>query len=312
MKSIPKILKISPYQLTFKQFLEQVRDESGLSQEDFLNYKIMLPILDLRTFNILKNYSNLSFVLEKRTEEELKDEAYSKELDRIDPNTVNMETELNEFCAKTNITQYYVNYLNEPIELVLYFPYNSNIQFSKFTLEMNNKTVISKVIEKEKAKEKFNDAIASGNVGAMASQDDKDQNIKVNIGNIPKNSIVKLTSEFIQFLKIKDMSYCYTVMKNFPKFSSNKINNTSILYKVIVNIILKTHSKITRLIHKGFTHKINPRFNNDYTQCNIMYFYFNKNKNINKELNFDKFKILFRTESMNKFNLLTQYDQKKK
>ena len=43
-----------------------------------------------------------------------------------------------------------------------------------------------------------------------------------------------------------------------------------------------------------------------------MYFYFNKNKNINKELNFDKFKILFRTESMNKFNLLTQYDQKKK
>ena len=197
-----KNLEINPFNLSFKQFLEVAREKSGLSQEEFLKNKIMLPITDLKTYNILKNYKNLSFVLEKRTNEELKEQTYLKELNKIDPNLVQVETELNEYYAKTNIIQYYVNKLDAPIELILKFPNNSKVQFSKFTLEMNNKTVISKVIEKEKAKEKYSDAIASGNVGALSSEEDNF--IKVNIGNIQSKNIAKLTSEFIQFINTEE------------------------------------------------------------------------------------------------------------
>ena len=298
-----KNLEINPFNLSFKQFLEVAREKSGLSQEEFLKNKIMLPITDLKTYNILKNSKNLSFILEKRTNEELKDQTYLKELNKIDPNLVQVETELNEYYAKTNIIQYYVNKLDVPIELILKFPNNSKVQFSKFTLEMNNKTVISKVIEKEKAKEKYSDAIASGNVGALSSE--KDNFIKVNIGNIPSKSIAKLTSEFIQFINTEDMSYCYTCMKNFPNFSDQKGK----FQKIQIKINIKTFSKITRLITKGFNQQINKKFNENYTQCLV--FYCSLNQNIKKELENEEFKILFRTESMNKFNLITQYDKNK-
>ena len=61
-----------------------------------------------------------------------------EELNKIDPNLVQIETELNEFHAKTNVIQYYANNLELPIELIIKFPNYAKIHFSKFTLEMNN------------------------------------------------------------------------------------------------------------------------------------------------------------------------------
>ena len=307
MSETSKNFYISPFQITFKEFLEKIKDEKGLSENELIKYKIMLPILDNETFKILKNYKNLPFVLEKRTNDELNDQTYFNELKKIDPNLVQIETELNEFYAKTNVIQYYANKFDHPINLTIKFPNNSKIQFSKFTLEMNNKKVISKVIEKTKAEEKYNDAIAGGNTGVFTSKDIKE--IKVNIGNIPSNSIVKLTSEFIQFLSIEDMSYCFTFMKNFPNFSSqNNVNNAK-LQKIKVKINIKTFSKITRLITKGFNNNLEKKFNENFTQCNL--YYYSANKDIKKQLENDEFKVLFRTESMNKFNLITQYDKNK-
>ena len=93
------------------------------------------------------------------------------------------------------MTQYYVNKSKKTIELVVKFPQNPKVQFSKFVLELNGKKVTSKILEKEKAKEKYTDAIASGNVGIISSIEDK--YIKVNIGNITPFGVVKLTTEFI-------------------------------------------------------------------------------------------------------------------
>ena len=302
MEEKSKKIKITPISLNFKEFLEKIRDDSGLSTEDFLKYKITLPINDFNTFNMLKNIPDLSLELEKRTVEELKDDTYLRELNKIDPKLITIKTELNEFYAKTNIIQYYKNYSNKPIELILKFPYNSSVQFSKFTLEMNNKKVVSKVLDKEKAEEKYNDAIASGKTGAISSI--KDKIIQVNIGNINAGELVKLTTEFIQFLYSEDMSYCYTTIKNFPYFS----NRGNTMFKVQTNIIIKTRSKITRIITKGFKQNLEKKFNNDYTQCELDYFTQNFT---NKEKCENEFKILFRTLSMNELNLITQYDPKK-
>ena len=48
-----------------EEFLENIRDNSGLTTEDFLKYKISVPINDLETFKKLKNFNNLSLELEK-------------------------------------------------------------------------------------------------------------------------------------------------------------------------------------------------------------------------------------------------------
>ena len=230
-------ISINTTKLSFKQFLENIIKESGLSKEEFYKHKIvfqindletynlvksnprisyfhsmeiktnedlqkskvMLPILDSSVFNIIRKNTNMTFILEKMKEKESECQNYKLTLDKIEENVVKIDVELNEFYAKTEVTQYYINHSNNPVELVLKFPYDSSVQFSKFTLDINGKKVNSKVIEKEKAKEKFNDALASGNTGAISSQ--KNNHIEVNIGNIFPKSIVKLTTEFIQFLK---------------------------------------------------------------------------------------------------------------
>ena len=304
MEEPPKKLEINTKNLNFKEFLENIRDNSGLTTEDFLKYKITIPINDLETFKKLKNIKNLSLELEKRTEEELKDDTYLKELNKIDLNLITINSELNEFYAKTNIIQYYKNYSNNPIELILKFPYSSSVQFSKFTLEMQNKKIISKVLDKEKAEEKYSDAIAKGNTGVISSI--KDKYIDVTIGNLAPGELIKLTTEFIQFLTSEDMSYCYTTMKNFPKLDNKTKENR--YFKINAKIKIKTKSRITRLITKGFKQDLTKKFNEDYTSCELDYYTTNFTQ---KEKNENQFQILFRTLSMNDLNLITQYDPKK-
>ena len=382
---------LNTVELSFKEFLETIQEQSGLTKDEFYMHKIVLIIPDLETYNLVKNnpiiyYSNpmeiktnedlqksqvmlpildssiyyitrknadFTYILVKRTDEELNNKNYEKTLEKIDENLVNINAELNEFYSKTEITQYYFNNYNNPVELILKLPDNPSIQFSKFTLDINGKKVISKVLDKEKAQEKYNDAIASGKTGAISSKEDK--YLVVNIGNIEPKSSVKLTTEFIQFLTSEDMSYCYSTITNFPiiDIKNNNENNNEKLRNIKVKINIKTHSKIIRLITEGLSSKKSQKFNEDYTQCLIEYSLSEKDrqykihqkklpqkiknkKKIKKKdsdsdwdsdssddsvveeekievenNNNDNFKILFRTEKMNDYNLITQYDPKK-
>ena len=65
------------------------------------------------------------------------------------------------------------------------------------------------------------------------------------------------------------MSFCFSVMTNYPTFSDSLSKETS--KNINGKINLKTHSKITRLVNKNFVIDKNfkQEFNNDYTECNI-------------------------------------------
>ena len=218
---------LNTVELSFKEFLETIQEQSGLTKDEFYMHKIVLIIPDLETYNLVKNnpiiyYSNpmeiktnedlqksqvmlpildssiyyitrknadFTYILVKRTDEELNNKNYEKTLEKIDENLVNINAELNEFYSKTEITQYYFNNYNNPVELILKLPDNPSIQFFKFTLDINGKKVISKVLDKEKAQEKYNDAIASWKTGAISSKEDK--YLVVNLGNIEPKSSVK-------------------------------------------------------------------------------------------------------------------------
>ena len=126
------------------------------------------------------------------------------------------------------------------------------------------------------------------------------------IGNIEPNSMIELTSEFIQFITSDDMSYCYSVMTNYPNFSDNI--SRDYLKNINGKISLKTHSKITRLVNQNFTIDKNFKreFNEDYTSCDIEFKISNESKNYNSTLN-----LIFRTEKMNEPLLISQYNPQK-
>ena len=81
---------------------------------------------------------------------------------------------------------------------------------------MGNQTVVSKIFEKEKAIEKYNDSISSGNLGFLTSYEDNENSYVVNIGNLFPKQQIKLNTFFIQMIGTRDMSYEFNIMEKYP------------------------------------------------------------------------------------------------
>ena len=96
--------------------------------------------------------------------------------------------------------------------------------FNYFTAKITNKIIKSKVIESNKAEEKYNDAIASGDTGIASSYDSSKKICSLKIGNLPKGEILNLKFSFLQFTKIKDSYYYLNLIKDFPLISDVKTN----------------------------------------------------------------------------------------
>ena len=243
-------------------------------------------------------------------------------------NVIYLRSKVNELFATTELTQYFTNELKDSIELTILFPIKEEIDLSKFVVSIDDKTVISKVMPKEKAEEKYNDSIASGNVGIYSSYQDNQNSYSVNIGNIKPNQKIKLNTVFIQMIGTQDMSYEFNIMEKYPSFHYKELNKKKSRNKIInANIEIETQSKITRLIapfmdeqaKKNSTYEV--QYNQDYKKAKIKYI---KNPDNISNINMDNpndfsgkenaptfyssFCILFRTENINKPILYYQYN----
>ena len=139
-------------------------------------------------------------------------------MEKKEDNTVFISCEVNEIFVSTEMTQYFTNELENPIELKILFIINKKLSISKFIVSMDEKNIISKVMSKEKAEEKYVDTIASGNVGFKSSYEDENKSYSVNIGNLAPKKQVKLQTNFIQMIDNKDLSYEFNIIENYPAF----------------------------------------------------------------------------------------------
>ena len=247
--------------------------------------------------------------------------------------TIYLSSKVNEIYATTELTQYFTNTLEEAIELTILFPIKDEISLSKFVVAIGDKIVLSKVMSKEKAEEKYNDVIASGNVGVISEYEEESKAYSVNIGNLKPKEKIKLNSIFLQMIGAQDMSYEFSIMEKYPSFyyKDSKSNNKPKDKIINAEFEIKTQSKITRLIapfmdkeaKKYSTYEI--KYSPDYKTAEIKYIK-NPNEepnNINnndddeddddddkddKPASYSSFCILFRTENMNKPLLCTQYN----
>ena len=230
--------------------------------------------------------------------------------------TVYLSSQINEIFATTEVTQYFTNKLENPIELKILFPILKKLTLSKFIVKMEDKKIVSKVLAKEKAEEKYNDIIAKGNVGFISNYSDDNKVYSVNIGNLPPKKSIELKSTFIQMLDSNDLSYEFIIMENYPDFNYKELENKNTENKKINAIFnIETQSKITRLI-APFLDKnskkdciYNIKYRQDYKKAEIEYKNNKIDFNINNNENDQKtFSILFRTENMIKPILYSQYN----
>ena len=72
-----------------------------------------------------------------------------EDLERED--TIYLKSHINEIYAYTELTQYFINHLENSIELIISFPIKEEISLNKFIIKIGEKIVSSKVMQKEKA-----------------------------------------------------------------------------------------------------------------------------------------------------------------
>ena len=212
-------------------------------------------------------------------------------------NCVKIEADFNEFYGITKVTQNYRNQTDKPIELNLTIPLRPEIQFNKFRVQLDDKIIVSRILDKEKAEEKYIDSIAQGNTGIISSYNEKKYVYHINLGNLNPGSNVIITTEFIQFLTSEDLSYCFSVMENYLSLSNN----------LTYTINIKAESKITRLISRKLKERcvdglLNITNNNDKTNYTL-------NFTLKPDYKYNEpIKILFRSENMNEKKLIKQYN----
>ena len=328
---------LSSVPTTYKAFLECLRDKAGITNEEFCKRTIWrgdFPILTKQDYikllktkgiegifqvDLIQNEDNedenlfgekdyKQFLEMTEPEEEIKILLTKEEpKEETKEESIYIKSEVNEFYAITQVTQYYKNNNKAPIELNIIYPLKKEINFRKFTVNVNGKKSISKIFPKEKAGEKYTDTMAEGNIGILSKYAEEEPNsYSISIGNVAPDTIVELTSEFIQFITSDDMSFCFSVMSNYPTFSDSVSNEYS--KNINGKICLKTHSKITRLVNKNFSidKDYKQEFNNEYNECNIDF----KIKKDSKEYN-SILSLLYRTEKMDEPFLLSQYNPTK-
>ena len=241
-----------------------------------------------------------------------------------------LTSKVNELFATTEVIQYFTNILKDSIELTILFPIKEEITLSKFVVSIDDKIVLSKVMPKEKAEEKYNDSVASGNVGFYSRYQEDQSSYSVNIGNLKPNQQVKLSTIFIQMIGTQDMSYEFNIMEKYPTFHYKELNEKNPRNKKIkADFEIKTQSKITRLIapfmdeeaKKNSTFEV--EYSPDYKTAKIKYIKNPDNETnkidiqtnlnlysgkINAPTFYSSFSIIYRTENINKPILYSQYN----
>ena len=226
--------------------------------------------------------------------------------------TINIVTDINELIVQTEVTQYFKNDKKSPIELQMTIPKLSNNNLTRFEMTLGNKKVISKLVENNKAKEKYTDAIATGNYGFFSYSSKEETTIC--LGNIPPNEEITLKSYYFGHIISKDYSYQASFPVIFPGFILGDPKNENVpenyeYKKQIVKgkIYINTFSKLTRLVVKGSKNfgKIEKKFGKNYKSAEIEIYKDNFSEKDIPGI------ILFRTEEINKDKLFIQSDPNK-
>ena len=139
-------------------------------------------------------------------------------------NKILFNAEINEIFAKTELIQEFQNPYEDSIELEIIFLINRYINLSKFEISMKEKKIVSKIMPKEKAEEKYSDAIAKGNTGIKGQYSEDMKCYCVNIGNINPKEKITLKTIYNQPITTYDMNFEYNIMNNYPYINLNTKN----------------------------------------------------------------------------------------
>lgn len=138
---------------------------------------------------------------------------------------VDVKSEIRGSFAVTNVELRYVNpHKDVPLECTYVFPVEKSTILAKFEAMIDNRVVVTKIMEKEKAQEKFDDAVACGHAAVMAMKDDT--TMSVSLGNLLPGQEAVLKQSIISQLEVVGGSFAYNLPSAFyPDYRRHGVRN---------------------------------------------------------------------------------------
>ena len=223
-----------------------------------------------------------------------KDSAQSQNLGYFLPlKELNVQVDIHDSISTIHLTQIFENPSSEapqeqeadkPIEVTYQFPKEKASVVSKMQVTVGDKTINTKVMEKEKAQEKYDDAIAAGNQATMLKESkDKEEQHQLDIGNVLPGQQAKIEIDIIQPLSSEDGAFNFNLpLSYFPKLINTEDRKDKIVFNFSANI--KSPGKqITQISHPEnfevvskskneiFIQKVDSDFNEVNNDMNISY-----------------------------------------
>ena len=141
---------------------------------------------------------------------------------------VDVKTELRGHTAYTSVEMTYVNPDPESaLECTYIFPVDSNHLIAKFEVEVEGKVIVAKVIEKERALEKYEDAVAAGNFAVFSElqgTSKQDESLLVKLGNLHPKQKAVLKAQIITQMEVIGGFYCFKMPVAFhPDYAKHGV-----------------------------------------------------------------------------------------
>ena len=113
--------------------------------------------------------------------------------------SVRVEGTVRGYTAGTTSTLEYENEEEEPIEAIFTFPLDASSTVVDFSATVQSRKIVGRVEEKQKARETYDDAIASGQ-SAFLMESEREDVFTVAVGNLPPMEKASVTVGFVMEL----------------------------------------------------------------------------------------------------------------
>jgi len=153
--------------------------------------------------------------------------------------------------VKTKLTITYVNDSETNIEAMLEMPSSPHVVIGKMKIKVGDRQEINGVVKnKEKAREQYEDAVASGYQAGLMEIKENDENVlQMRVGNIEKGEIIVVRISLLEQAQIFEGAYQITIPRGLMYLMTETKENS------LIEVDIYTTSQISNIFCPSFFKK---------------------------------------------------------
>uniref|UniRef100_F7CD82 von Willebrand factor A domain containing 5A n=1 Tax=Ornithorhynchus anatinus TaxID=9258 RepID=F7CD82_ORNAN len=118
--------------------------------------------------------------------------------------SISVAVAIRSFVADVTVTLCYKNEEQSPVESVFVFPVDENSAVYGFQAEVNGKTIVAEMQEKQQAQTNYEDAVAQGQEAFLLERDSSSGDVfSCSVGHLPPGQEAKLSMSYVQELPLE-------------------------------------------------------------------------------------------------------------